>query len=76
VGDAFDAADCDNCAELGVLGALTGTIGNFAALLAINAIVGVGEDQSGRIHLFEGDKLAWRTIRIPPDARCRTCGSA
>jgi molybdopterin/thiamine biosynthesis adenylyltransferase len=75
VGDAFDADDCDNCAELGVLGALTATVGSFAALLAINSIVGVGEDQAGTLHLFEGDRLAWRTIRIPADPRCRACGS-
>ncbi|MGZ2411581.1 molybdopterin/thiamine biosynthesis adenylyltransferase [Sphingomonas sp. F9_3S_D5_B_2] len=76
VGDAFDADDCDNCAELGVLGALTATVGSFAALLAINAIVGVGEDQAGQLHLFDGEKLSWRAIRIPPDPGCRACGSA
>jgi adenylyltransferase/sulfurtransferase len=76
VGDAFDADDCDNCAELGVLGALTGTVGNFAALLAINAIVGVGESQAGQLHLFDGEKLSWRTIRIPADPGCRACRSA
>ena len=74
VGDAFDADDCDNCAELGVLGALTATVGSFAALLAINRIVGVGEDQAGKLHLFDGENLEWRTIRIPPDPRCRACG--
>jgi adenylyltransferase/sulfurtransferase len=76
VGDAFDADDCDNCAELGVLGALTATVGSFAALLAINAIVGIGEDQAGRLHLFDGQKLEWRTIRIPQDPACKSCGSA
>jgi adenylyltransferase/sulfurtransferase len=76
VGDAFDAEDCDNCAELGVLGALTATVGSFAALLAINWIVGLGEDQLGRVHIFDGEMLDWRTIRIPPDAACRVCGSA
>jgi len=76
VGDAFDADDCDNCAELGVLGALTGTVGNFAALLAINAIVGIGGDLAGKLHLFEGEKLSWREIRIPADPGCRSCGSA
>jgi len=76
VGDAFDAEDCDNCAELGVLGALTATTGSFAALLAINAVVGVGADQAGTVHIFDGQKLAWRTVRIPPDPRCRACGSA
>jgi len=76
VGDAFDAEDCDNCAELGVLGALTATVGSFAALLAINSIVGIGEDQAGQVHLFDGEKLSWRSIRIPPDPGCKACGSA
>lgn len=73
VGDAFDAEDCDNCAELGVLGALTATVGSFAALLAINAILEIGDDQAGKVHLFEGDRLEWRTINIPADSSCRAC---
>jgi molybdopterin/thiamine biosynthesis adenylyltransferase len=76
VGDAFDAEDCDNCAELGVLGALTATVGSFAALLAINSIVGIGEDEAGKVHLFDGEKLSWRSIRIPTDPGCRACGPA
>jgi adenylyltransferase/sulfurtransferase len=76
VGDAFDADDCDNCAELGVLGALTATVGSFAALLAINTIVGIGDGQWGQVHLFDGTKLDWRTIRIPADPACKACGSA
>ena len=76
VGDAFDAEDCDNCAELGVLGALTATVGGFAALLAINAIVGIGAEQAGQVHLFDGEKLNWRSIRIPADPSCKACGSA
>ena len=75
VGDAFDSEDCDNCAELGVLGALAATVGSFAAMLALNAIIGIGEDQAGRVHLFDGEKLAWRSIRIPPDSFCLACGS-
>ena len=76
VGDAFDAEDCDNCAELGVLGALTATVGSFAALLAINAIVGIGADHAGTVHLLDGENLVWRTIAIPADPGCRSCGSA
>ncbi len=76
VGDAFDSDDCDNCSELGVLGALTATVGSFAALLAINSIVGIGPDQAGQLHLFDGEALSWRTIRIPADPGCRACGSA
>ena len=76
VGDAFDADDCDNCAELGVLGALTAAVGGLAALLALNTIVGIGGDQAGTLHLFDGETLAWRAIRIPADPGCRACGSA
>ena len=74
VGDAFDADDCDTCAELGVLGALTGTVGNFAALLAIRAIIGIGADPAGTLHLLDGLSLNWRQIRIVADPDCRTCG--
>lgn len=73
VGDAFDADDCDTCSELGVLGALVATVGSFAALLAVNAITGVGGDQAGQLHLFNGESLDWRTIRVPPDPVCRAC---
>jgi len=75
VGEAFDAENCDNCSELGVLGALTAAVGGFASLLAINTIVGIGEDHAGKLHLFDGERLSWRTIRIPADPGCRTCGS-
>jgi len=75
VGDAFDADDCDNCAELGVLGALTATLGSVAALLAIHAIVGIGEDQAAKLHLFDGERLNWRTIQSPADRSCRACGA-
>lgn len=75
VGDAFDAEDCDTCAEQGVLGAMVGTVGNFAALMAIRATVGIGEDTAGTIHMFDGVKLSWRPIRIPADPQCRACGS-
>jgi molybdopterin/thiamine biosynthesis adenylyltransferase len=76
VGDAFDTEDCDNCTDLGVLGALTATVGSFAALLAINLLVGVGSDQAGKLHLFDGEALSWRTMRIPADPSCRACRSA
>jgi len=74
VGDAFDSDECDNCAELGVLGALTLTVGGFAALLAIRAIAGMGDD-AGTLHLLDADKLAWRAIALPADPGCPTCGA-
>lgn len=76
VGDAFDAEDCDTCSENGVLGALTGTVGNFAALVAIRAIVGIGDDVAGKMFLFDGKSLEWRTMRLPADPGCPTCSSS
>jgi adenylyltransferase/sulfurtransferase len=73
VGDAFDAEDCDNCAELGVLGALTATAGSFAALLAIRTLACIGEDAAGKLFLFNGLNLEWRTIRLPKDPGCKAC---
>jgi adenylyltransferase/sulfurtransferase len=52
-----------------------GTVGNFAALMAIRAIVGIGEDAAGAIHLLDGLRLSWRTIRVPADPECRACGA-
>ncbi|MBA3834783.1 MAG: HesA/MoeB/ThiF family protein [Sphingomonas sp.] len=74
VGDAFDAEDCDNCAEQGVLGALTATAGSFAALLAIRTVARIGEDAAGKLFLFNGLSLEWRTIRLPKDPGCAACG--
>lgn len=75
VGDAFDSDDCDTCAEQGVLGALTTTVGGFAALIAIRAIAGFGEDVAGSLFLFDGASLDWRKIRLPKDPNCRTCSA-
>ena len=74
VGDAFDAEDCDTCAELGVLGALTATAGHFAALVALRALLGIGEDAAGKLHVLDGEALNWRSMKLPKDPACKTCG--
>lgn len=74
VGDAFDSDDCDTCAELGVLGALTGAVGHFGALVALRAILGIGEDVAGKLFLLDAIALNWRTMKLPKDPSCKTCG--
>ncbi|MDB5699924.1 MAG: moeB [Sphingomonadales bacterium] len=76
VGDAFDAEDCDTCAELGVLGAMTGLMGSFAAMEAIRVVTGFGDDTSGKLHLIDGLSPSMRTIKMPKDPGCKTCGIA
>ena len=74
VGDSFDNDDCDTCAERGVLGALTAIVGAFAALMAIRHLARIGGDDAGKLFVFDGMTLALRTIRLPKDSACRTCG--
>jgi molybdopterin-synthase adenylyltransferase len=74
VGDAHDADDCDSCSEVGVLGAMVGLMGSFAAMEAIRVITGFGEEQAGKLHIFDGLTPGMRTIRLPKDSECSTCG--
>jgi molybdopterin-synthase adenylyltransferase len=76
VGDAFDADDCDTCAEQGVLGATAGLIGSWAAMEAVRAVTGFGPDPAGKVHIFDGITPRLRTVNIPKDPRCRSCGEA
>jgi adenylyltransferase/sulfurtransferase len=76
VGDAHDADDCDSCSEVGVLGALCGMMGSWAAMEAIRVIVPFGDDQAGKLHIFDGLTPMMRTMRIPKDADCKACGNA
>ena len=75
VGDAFDSEDCDSCSELGVLGAMVGIAGSWAAMEAIRAIVGFGDDPGGKLHILDGLGPRLRTIRIAKDPACTTCGA-
>jgi molybdopterin-synthase adenylyltransferase len=75
VGDAFDPDDCDDCSTQGVLGAMCGLMGSFAAMEAIRVITGFGEAQTGRLHIFDGMKPSMRTITLPKDPGCGSCGA-
>ncbi len=75
VGDAHDPDDCDDCATQGVLGAMCGLMGSFAAMEAIRVLTGFGEAQTGKLHIFDGMAPSMRTIRLPKDPACGSCGS-
>jgi molybdopterin-synthase adenylyltransferase len=74
VGDAHDPDDCDDCATQGVLGAMCGLMGSFAAMEAIRELTGFGESQKGKLHIFDGLSPSMRTIRLPKDPACSSCG--
>lgn len=64
----------DVCARLGVVGALAGAVGSLAALAAVRALTGAGEDAAGRLVVL--DALAWRTrvVTVAADPACKACG--
>ncbi len=74
VGDAHDSDDCDSCAEVGVLGAMTGVMGSYAAVETLRVIYPFGDQQGSKLHLIDGLAPSFRTIRMPKDPGCRTCG--
>ncbi len=73
VGDDPARADA-SCADQGVLGALTGIIGSMAALEAMRAIVGFGDDPAGRIVIADLLAFRFRTLTLPKDPGCRCKG--
>lgn len=75
VGDALDPEDCDDCSEVGVLGAMVGLMGSFAAMEAIRAITGFGDDPAGKLQLFDGLSPSMRSINLPKDPECSSCGT-
>ena len=65
-----------SCAEAGILGPVTGVLGSLAALEAMRAIVPFGTDPAGSVLLADLLSLRFRTLRLPPDPACPSCGSA
>ncbi|MBD8679089.1 HesA/MoeB/ThiF family protein [Sphingomonas sp. CFBP 13720] len=70
VGDDPDRADV-SCADQGVLGALTGVIGSMAALEAMRAIVGFGDDPAGKLLIADLLAFRFRTLTLVKDPGCR-----
>jgi adenylyltransferase/sulfurtransferase len=62
-----------SCAEQGVLGAMAGVMGSLAALEAIRAITGFGEDSAGRLLRVDALSLRFRMAAIPKDPGCPSC---
>ncbi len=75
VGDAHDPDDCDDCATQGVLGAMCGLMGSFAAVEAVRVLTGFGNDVRGKLHIFDGTAPSMRTINLPKDPGCSSCGT-
>lgn len=65
-----------NCAEAGVLGILPGVIGCLQATEAIKLLAGIGSPLTGRMLLYDGLDMSFRTVDIAKDAACPCCSKA
>ncbi|RMD70568.1 MAG: molybdopterin-synthase adenylyltransferase MoeB, partial [Gammaproteobacteria bacterium] len=64
----------ETCTQSGVLAPLVGIIGSIQALEAIKVLLGMGETLAGRLLLLDALTMEWRTLRLPRDPACPTCG--
>ncbi|WP_288410045.1 molybdopterin-synthase adenylyltransferase MoeB [uncultured Sphingomonas sp.] len=70
-----DPARADaSCADQGVLGALTGIMGSMAALEAMRAVVGFGDDPASKLLVADLLAFRFRTLTLPKDPGCRCAG--
>ena len=61
------------CSESGVLSPILGIIGSIQALECVKILLNVGNDLQGRLLIFDGSDMEWRTIRLKKDKKCPVC---
>lgn len=65
-----------SCADSGILGPVAGVLGTLAALEVLRALHPFGDDPAGTLLLADLLTTRFRTIRLPKDPGCPTCGGA
>ncbi len=66
--------EAPSCAEAGVLGVLPGVMGVLQATEAIKVILGLGENLSGRLLVYDALRVKFRELKLRADPSCPTCG--
>ena len=70
---ASGAGTGEACVENGVLAPVAGVVGAVQAVETIKLLLGIGEPLAGRLLLFDGMRMEWRTLAIPRDPKCPAC---
>jgi len=70
-GEAEDQA----CSDTGVLAPITGIIGSLQAMEALKVILSLGQTLVGRLLVFDGLSLEWRTLKLNRDPACLVCAN-
>ena len=63
-----------SCAEGGVLGVLCASIGSVQVTEAIKVLTGIGDPLVGRLLVYDGLEMAYRTVKVRKDPNCAICG--
>ncbi len=63
-----------SCAEGGVLGVLCASIGSIQATEAVKVITGMGDPLVGRLMVYDGLEMNYRTVKVRKDPDCAICG--
>lgn len=69
-----DSFNEQTCAQNGVVAPLVGVVGSMQALEAIKIICRAGKAVTGRLMLFDGLEMEWRTIKFKQRQDCPVCG--
>lgn len=67
----------DDISQKGILGTIPGILGSLQALEAQKYLIGNGKLLTGRMLVFDGLNMKFRTVDIPQHSEhCRVCGAA
>jgi molybdopterin-synthase adenylyltransferase len=71
----YDDGDeqAETCSEAGILAPLVGVIGSIQACEVIKVLLDIGEPLNGKLLLFDGYTLKWRTLKLRKDPACPVC---
>lgn len=64
------------CSQAGILGAVAGVMGTLQATEVLKELLGLGTGLSGRLVLYDGLSMEFRTVRLRRDPDCPLCGKA
>ncbi len=63
-----------SCAEGGVLGVLCASIGSIQVTEAIKILTGIGDPLVGRLMIYDGLDMNYRSVKVRKDPDCAVCG--
>lgn len=61
------------CSENGILAPVVGVIGTLQATEVLKMITGIGKTLNGRLMIFDGLTMEWRTMKLRRDPECPVC---